>query len=645
MLGTLTARLFRSGLALLFCLSMAGAALGGAPRIAAQESDSPLPDFATLPADAELLGGAGGAIDAAGIGTLLVERIVIEPGSGPDPVAGPFVIMIEQGSLVYEDDLGLEAEITDGVSQFFAPGEGDSLTNSGDEPAVVIRAALIVDTPINGDPGPEDGGEDDGQTDDGGDDSGGIDETGDEPTDDTGDGDGPGEDTPVKPRDGFGGSGLVARQLGDVNALILQPADAPDEVVISLTDAGFTPDAVTIARGGVLVIENAGEAACTFTIAELDLSIDLGAGDIEQATIDGPAGEYGWECLDDSDEVIGDGLLTIVDDSAEADPTEEATEEAGETPAAEATATPVPVTDDAAVDGPTGELLQSQLVLDDARELYAAAVILHPGATISLTEADGAIGVIVIGGDLGVHRAGRAPATLRDGRAVTLPPGTTAELTNNGEAPVTIILAGVTGSRIGDTVVVTPTPETEATEEPQDDVTPDTGDTTGLYELFPTDESLAALGLYPTWAAFTEITDPASNTFWFADADAAADLLGGASWIQSTELRYSSNGEETNFGTVNVFGILIDSFEDEDGAGDLFAHIQRDPSGEESDVLSGVPEVNSVVELDLSGNDADLMIVAIHTGSYVITLFASGQDLDVQALIYEVAGLIFGTVG
>ena len=637
MLGTLTARLLRSGLALLLCLSTAGAALGGATVSAAVQNveAADLPGFSTLPNEAELVAWASGQIQADGVATLLVERITIEPGSGLDPAAGPFIVIVEQGSLLYEDDLGLEAEVASGAAQYFAPGEGDTLANGGEEPAIVVRAALIPGGPTNGDSGPDD--------DEAGDETGDTEGNGDDGNDagngdDDGEGDGPGDDAPVQPRGGDSGNGLSARQVGGINALILQTVDTPDEVVISLTGNGFAPDEVAILRGGTLVIENAGDTDCVFHIADLDLQIELDQGDIEQVTIDGPAGDYAWECIDASDDVIGDGLLTIVDPGAGAEPEETETTEAVET------SSPEPDSEDVVPNGPTGELLQASVSFDDSSELFAGSIVLQPGGVLTLEGADGSLGVIVSGGDLTVARPGRAPATLRDGRSVTLPSGTSAELTNDGDTPLLLIMAGVTGSSAADNIAPPVTPEPDE-DEPRTDDESNGQEAAGLYGFFPDDSELAALGLFPTWAAFTEFTDPGSNTFWFSSPDLAADLLEEADWIQSSELRYSSDGEETSFGVVSVLGIMVDSFEDEDGAALFFGYIEDDPSGADSDLLTGLDEVLGAVEFDFGNGGTETMIVAIHTGAYVITLFASGPDLDAQALIREVAGLIFGVVG
>jgi plastocyanin/quercetin dioxygenase-like cupin family protein len=737
--GTLAARLLRIGMAFLLAISMAGGAFAATLVAASAQpaGSEQLPGFDDLPPEAELLAYASGTFSGEGVASLIVERIELDADTALDLVAGPFIVLVEQGSLVYEDDLGLEAELGAGDSQFFAPGEGDTLASGSGEPAVILRTALITDTPINGAPGPEDGGDDapegelleieisaidvafeeteieapadtdftitvtnngvavhgfviegtDYQTDylESGEsetitvnlpageytfycpvpghreagmegtlivtEDGDVtvtpdaDEPDQDDSDDTGADDdrGPGEDTPIDPRDDHSGSSL--QLAGSVNALILQETTAPDEVVISLTDDGFTPDRIEIARGGALVIENAGDTACEFSIEDLDLQFDLGIGDIEQVTIEGQAGDHQWACTAANGDLLGDGVMTVVDESAGDDPAEESTPESTEE------ATPVPdeeeTGDDAQSDVPIGMLLQTAVTLEGDSDLFSAIVSLQPGGVMTLNEADGSLGVMVTGGDLTVTRPGRAPATLRDGRSVILPSGTSAEMANNGDTPITILLAGVTGSTDApdaDTGADTGEPEQTGTDTGNSETSGNAGPD-GLYVFFPDDSELEELGLFPTWVAFTEISDPASNTFWFSGRDAAEASLTEWDWIRSSELRYDSAGEETAYGPVSVFGILIDSFEDDAGAASFFEYIADDPTGEAVAFLDGIAEVQGAVAFNFSGIETITTLVAIHSGTYVITLFASGPGLDTEALLADVANLIFGVVG
>lgn len=643
MVETVPARLFRAGLALLLCLAIAGGAIAGPASARAQGDDAPsLPGFDPFPPEAVLLASASGAIDGGSVATLLVERLAVEPGSELGLVAGPFVLIVEQGSLVYDDDLGLEAEISAGDAQFFDAGDGESLANANDNQAIVVRYSLITDAPINGEPGPEDGGDDTGSDDDTPDG-----DTGDEPEGD--DGEAP-ENRPVRPREDEDDASAPA----GINALILQETTAPDEVVISLTDEGFTPGEISISTGGVLVVENASDVDCEFAIDDLDIAIDLESGDIEQVTIDGPSGDYPFECVDDSGEPVGDGAMSVVGGE---EPIEEPVEE--ETPEADATATPddepteTPVADDTG-DQPLamiGILVQATISLDAAGDLFGATLTLKPGGTLRLAGADGALGLAVAGGDLTVVRDGRSPASLRDGRSVVLPGGTSAELINNGETTLSLIVAGVTGSSIVSDLPPAETPEPDDPDADDPDEDDANGSASGggpneaLYAFFPSDSDMADLGLIPLWNAFTEVSDAASNNFWLSERDAAEEAFTGWNWLKSSELRYSSVGEETDFGEVTTFGILVDSFEDEDGADGFFSYLNGDPSGEATDLLDGVESVDDAIEFNVGSGANAAMFVVIQSGSYVITLFTTGPDLDSRALMEAVTGLMFGIVG
>ncbi len=629
MTGFVPTRLLRVGMALLLCLAIAGSALvGTAPAAAQDDNGAALPGFDPLPDEVELIAAASGPVKGEGVGTLLVERLAVEPASDLGLVAGPFVLIVEQGSLIYNDDLGLEAELSTGTAQCVDAGEGDTLANPGDDQAIVVRISLITDEPIAGEPGPEDGGSAGDDEDDG---SNGE------------DGESP-ENRPVRPRgdddeDEFAPAG--------VNALLLQETAAPDEVVVSLTDDGFAPDAVSIAAGGDLVIENASDTDCEFSVAELDLVVDLESGDIEQVTIDGPSGDYMFECADARGDLVGEGTLTIVGGDTDAqEPVE--------------TETPEPVTDPTPAAGDSDEdtddlppamigiLLQETVSFEDAAALFGASLIVPPGGALTLTSADGPLGVIVSGGDLTVLRQGRSPASLRDGRSVTVPSGTAAELINEGTTPISIIFAGIPGGSIASDLPQVETPEPDG-DDPDGDGPEngesDSGTADSLYAFFPDDDAMAEIGLVPTWNAFTDRNDPASNTFWMTDPAVAEESFSDWDWVQSSELRYSSEGQETDFGVVNLLIVVVDSFEESDGAEGFFDYLRSDPSGRPSSMLDGIDEVDAAIEFGFTTGGTDVMIVAIQSGSYVITLYGSGPDLDVEALMQAVTGLIFGVVG
>ncbi len=78
--------------------------------------------------------------------TLSVERISVDPGASLPESTDAQILQVEQGTLSFEDDLGLEAEIDAGTSQFFAAGATTGITNSGDGPAIVVRTSISGST-------------------------------------------------------------------------------------------------------------------------------------------------------------------------------------------------------------------------------------------------------------------------------------------------------------------------------------------------------------------------------------------------------------------------------------------------------------------------------------------------------------------
>ncbi|MGH2551036.1 MAG: hypothetical protein ACRDHN_16720, partial [Thermomicrobiales bacterium] len=108
-----------------------------------------------------------------------------------------------------------------------------------------------------------------------------------------------------------------------------------------------------------------------------------------------------------------------------------------------ATATPVPST------AKLGVLLQGELseIPEANQQLFAADVELQPGAELVITEITGPLGLIVRGGDLTVERDAHAPSKLRNFGSVILPTGISATLTNNGDAPITLQIGGISGDQ------------------------------------------------------------------------------------------------------------------------------------------------------------------------------------------------------
>ncbi len=650
-----TARLVRIALVALLFVSMAAAPAMAAPLpqpagfAASQQNDEDagtgVPGFGELPSDATLVSFTSGVLEepVEAPVTLTVERLSVEPGASLDPVDGPQIIQVEQGLLTFEDDLGLEAEITAGGAQFFAPGEGDVITNTGDEPVTLVRTSV------------GDGASADANDEDQDQQAEGEGETRDRDDDDAED-ENSGQDE----------EGTSASTRG----FIAQETPTPDEVVITLTEDGFEPDEFEIVQGGDLVIENATEDACLFEIPDLRIETEIDAGDIESVTLDGSAGTHEFTCSDDNDEIIADGTFFLArpESTPQAEETPEATEteEPAATPeAGDESATPIAAPDveepaeatptstaPATGEAPMGVLLEATLetVPEDGQELFAAQIVLDPEGSLSLSGAGGALGVAVSGGDLTVTRPGHSPARLRDGRSVLLPGGTVAILANNGDDPITLQLAGLIGAEAD----VEPSDDSTDVndDETADDEPADDGpaDVTGGNQFFPADEEMGQLGLEARGSGPDEITAPEDNAFWFEDGDQAADLLPTFGWQMALSSDYDSGGDEIEYGEVQILILNVDIFDDESGATDYFDYVAEEAllgQGRTSDVVEELEGVTAHVYASgyLAEEELDLGYMIIQSGEYVISILTAGIDLDATTLLEDVAVLIFGPRG
>jgi hypothetical protein len=599
-----------------------------------QEQAGSLPGFGALPDEATLLSSASGTLDEPieAPATLIVERLSIEPGATLDPVDGPQIVQVEQGLLTFEDDLGLEAEIVAGGAQFFAAGAGDAITNTGDEAAIIVRTSVSSGAAAGEDETPDDASDQEQS-------------------------DGEGETRDRDDRD----NAENGSESAGVNARLLQSTPAPDEVVLTLSEDGFDPDAFEIVQGGELVIENATEEPCTFEVPELSIEVEIGAGDIESVTVDGSAGTHEFTCTNEDGDVVGEGSFFLARPETTPEPVE--TEEPAASPAIDET-TPVasPEPDDTETVTPTetaetgaeatmGVLLEATLdtVPEDEQSLFAAEIVLDPEGSLSLAGAGGSIGIAVSGGDLTVTRPGSSPARLRDGRSVLLPEGIIATLTNNGDSPITLHLAGLTGTGAGDNTTAA------ATEEPTDEAGSggdENGpiDQTGANQFIPSDAEMEQIGLLPQRNGRDEVTDPADNSLWFEDQDQAAELLPTFGWQSATLSTYDSDSEETAYGEVAFFVINVDVFDDDGGAADLYTFVQDEVfggQGRSSDVVVDLDGVDQEMYVSFYNSDTefDVGFMVIQSGEYVITLYAQGSDLDATALMEDVASLIFGPRG
>jgi len=589
-----------------------------------------VPGLGELPSEATVVSATSGQLEepVEAPVTLTVERLSVEPGASLDPVDGPQIIQVEQGVLTFEDDLGLEAEITDGGAQFFAAGEGDVITNSGDEVVILLRTTL-------GDGASSD-------TEDNSDQSDGEGETRDR--NDNG------------AEQGSQSAGVRTRPA----TMQETPTPTPDEVVITLTEDGFDPDQFEIAQGGDLVIENATEDACTFEIPDLRIETEIDAGDIESVTVEGSAGTHEFTCSNADGDVIADGSFFLARTQLTPKPTETAeapatpeTENESATPAAtpemeETAATPTGTAPDTG-EAVMGVLIEVTLesVPEDPQELFAAQIVLDPDGSLSLAGAGGPIGLAVNGGDLTVTRPGHSPARLRDGRAVLLPGGTVATLSNTGNDPITLQLAGLVSAAGGDTTDTS----ADETSTPEDS-TADTGpiDVTGANQFIPSDAEMEQLGLFGQRGGAVENDDPAQNTLWFTDSNQAEELLPTFDWQGSVLIGYDSNSDETAYGEVDVFIINVDIFPGDSEATDFFGYVESEVFMGQADSSSTVRDLEGVdqqlyVTFYDSDTETDYGIMLIQSGEYVISLYTTGPDLDAAALMEDVASLIFGPRG
>jgi hypothetical protein len=327
------------------------------------------------------------------------------------------------------------------------------------------------------------------------------------------------------------------------------------------------------------------------------------------------------------------------------------TPETAATPAA-ATPTPEPTTPPQAT-ARLGVLLEVDLadLPTAAQQFFAAELELQPGATLELTGSSGPIGMVAFGGDLTVQREGHAPAKLRDGRSVLLPTGTSASFVNDGDAPLTLQIAGISGERASapDTTV----PDIEET--PIPDTTPaadDNGpiDTSGPHHFIPSDSEMEHFGLYVMPDLAEESTNAAENVLWFSDDDEATDKLNEYDWQNFVLAIYTGNGEATEYGDVTSLALNVDTFADSDGATQFYNYIRDDIFQGGASHSRDISQLNGV-DAEMrdtfynSDDQLDYGFMVIRSGEYVISLYLRGEDLNAIGLMEAVANLIFGPRG
>ena len=591
---------------------------------AAQETESAtlaLPGFGEPSSDVTVVTSASGPIeppleDGA---TLSVERLSVDPGASLPEIDDAQILQVEQGTLSFEDDLGLEAEIDAGTSQFFAAGAATAIANSGDGPAIVVRTSI---TGATREVGSTQGG----------------DATGTRPADDSG-----------------------AGELAAVAQLAVQSDEAPTEVVVEFSDDGFDPDELSLAQGGTLVIENTTDGPCAFAIDDLSITATIDPDEITPVVVDGPAGAHDFTCsATEGGDPIATGTLHMVRVATAPTPTVEPTE----TPASSPQATPeAPASATPDTGGESGALIEEELAdLPPADQLlFSAQVVMNPGAILPLTGENGPVALIAAGGDITIAREGHPPSKLRDGSSVVLPTGTIADIRNDGDTPVTLQIAGIGTTGLSESGGSSDTPGTPSgdsnsnTGDRPDGSTPDANtdqpvDMSGANQFFPTDSEMENLGLFASGGDPQENSEPAQNAFWFTSQDEASTLLPEWDWQGSLLQQYASQEEGTDYGDVDALILNVDTFANADGAANFMDYINTDvfaDNAEQSEIVTDLPGVDLVYNGTFydSDNKVDIGFMVIQSGEYTITLYATGADLDATALLEDVATLILGARG
>jgi hypothetical protein len=319
-----------------------------------------------------------------------------------------------------------------------------------------------------------------------------------------------------------------------------------------------------------------------------------------------------------------------------------ATETATATPIIEPTATLVPST------AKLGVLLEGEITDLPAtdQQLFAADVELQPGAQLVITEITGPIGLIVRGGDLTVERDGHAPSKLRNFNSVILPTGISASLINNGDAPITLQIAGISGTQ---DAVGSVTDEPAATDDsPTLDGEP--VDVSGAGRFIPTASEMEQLGLVANPDGPLESTNTEDDVLWFMDGEPITEILAANNWQSVTLADYSGDSTPTDFGEVTFLIINIDAFASEADATGFYNYVRDEV------LLGQASHSRSIGQLDgvdaemrdsrfNSQTDLETGIMVIRSGAYTVTIYTTGPDLDPIRMMEAVATLIFGARG
>lgn len=335
----------------------------------------------------------------------------------------------------------------------------------------------------------------------------------------------------------------------------------------------------------------------------------------------------------------------------EASPAEASPVPATPSPTATATATPTIEPTSTATPVPStaklGVLLEGELtgLPSEDQQMFAADVELQPGAQLVLSESTGPIGLIARGGDLTVEREGMASSKLRNFSSVILPTGISATLVNEGDAPLTLQIGGISGvasgsSEADETATTGETPNTD--DEPVD--------VSGAGRFIPTDSEMENLGLYDKPGEPIESTNASLDLLWFADGDEAEEELNRYNWRSFLSSAYDSDSKETEYGEVEFLVINVDVFASSGDSTDFYNFVRDDifrGSAGHSQNIGNLPGVDAEMRNSFFNSDDDLEygFMVIRSGEYTITIFVNGPDLNAIGMMEALANLIFGARG
>ncbi len=302
--------------------------------------------------------------------------------------------------------------------------------------------------------------------------------------------------------------------------------------------------------------------------------------------------------------------------------------------------------------GKLGVLLTADLtnLPGSPQQFFAGTVVLQPGAGIELTGSTGQLGLLASGGDLTVERDGRASAKLRDGRSVILPAGVSASFINDGETPLSVQIAGISGSSAVGNTPDNETADAETTSTPDASLDGEPVDMTGPARFIPTNREMEQLGLFPVPGEPVISSDAEQNRLWFSSGNEAESTLAKYNWQNFLISGYDSQSNSTDYGVVEYLAINVDTFASKDDCTAFYTFLQDDSLGgnaSHSPDLGSLPGVDAEMRIGRFIQDSGLEfgLMVIRSGEYVVTIFVNGPDVNAIGLMEALAKLIFGPRG